>query len=98
MSKQSPARSFRHAVTLDPDVDPLLRKAMKDRGITFKEAVNEAIRKGVAPQGQHSASFPTYDIGTGSIPGHKALQLAGELEDEVIMRKMRLGGTNDSSD
>jgi hypothetical protein len=35
-------------VTLDPDVEQLLRVAMKESGISFKEALNQAIRRGLS--------------------------------------------------
>ena len=38
---------MRTTITLDPDVDQLLRRAMRDRGATFRDTVNEAIRSGL---------------------------------------------------
>jgi hypothetical protein len=37
---------MRTTVTLDPDVERLLRDAMRERAISFKEALNEAARIG----------------------------------------------------
>jgi len=34
-------------VTLDPDVEALIRTAMKQRGLSFKEALNSAVRAGL---------------------------------------------------
>src|ERR1017187_10262303 len=38
---------MRTTVTLDPDVERLLRGAMRERAISFKEALNEAARIGL---------------------------------------------------
>jgi hypothetical protein len=39
---------MRTTVTLDPDVEQLLRDAMQRRRQSFKEALNQAIRSGLA--------------------------------------------------
>jgi len=39
---------MRTTVTLDPDTRLLVERAMRERGLTFKQAVNEAIRAGLA--------------------------------------------------
>ena len=64
---------------------------MREQHLTFKQALNDAIRKGLAPKRRKRVSFPTYDMGVMKVPGHKYLQLAGELEDAEIIRKMKLG-------
>jgi hypothetical protein len=38
----------RTTVTLDPDVEQLLRDAMQRRRLSFKEALNQAIRAGLS--------------------------------------------------
>ena len=81
---------MRTTVTLDPDVEALIKRAMRERDLSFKQAVNEAIRAGLAPPTRTKPfDFPTYRMG--ATPGlnlDKALQLAGELEDAEIMRKL----------
>lgn len=75
---------MRTTVTLDPDVEDLLRRAMRERGITFKQAINDAIRRS-APQPSSrrrpQADFPTFDMGEPLVDLTHALRLAGELED-----------------
>lgn len=39
---------MRIAVTLEAETERLLRRAMAERGLSFKAAVNEAIRRGLA--------------------------------------------------
>ncbi|MGH3136781.1 MAG: antitoxin [Gaiellaceae bacterium] len=82
---------MRTTITLDPDVHALVKKLMRERGIGFKEAVNLAIRSGIAPRPDDSpAATPTFDLGEPTVPLEKALRLAGELEDEELVRKLAL--------
>lgn len=78
---------MRTTVTLDPDTEALVKRAMAERGLTFKEALNRAIRAGAAPA---SAGFrsPTFDLGAAKVPLGHALRLAGALEDEELSRKL----------
>lgn len=39
---------MRTTVTLDADAESLLREAMRQRGQTFKQALNDAVRRGLA--------------------------------------------------
>ena len=39
---------MRTTVTLDADTESLLRDAMRQRGQTFKQALNDAVRQGLA--------------------------------------------------
>lgn len=64
---------------------------MRERGLGFKEAVNFAIRAGLAPEtGEKSFRTRTFDLGVPLVPLEKALRLAGELEDEELVRKLSL--------
>jgi hypothetical protein len=85
----------RTTVTLDPDVERLLRNAMRERGISFKQALNQAARDGLVRARQPRAKrFVQKTYAMGAIEGvnlDKALALADALEDEERIRKMRLG-------
>jgi hypothetical protein len=82
----------RTTVTLDPDTEMLVKRAMRERGVSFKEAVNDAIRSGLAPRrGEATVEFPTYSMGQPLVDVTKALRLAGELEDQEIARKLAQG-------
>lgn len=87
-------RAVRTTVTLDPDVAAKLKEETRTRGISFKEALNSSIRRGLEA-GERTPGKP-YKVRTaklGARPGvnlDKALRLAGELEDEEILRKMSL--------
>lgn len=82
---------MRTTVTLDPDADALVRRLMRERGLTFKEALNAAIR-GADPSARprRRVRFTTFDMGRPAIPMDKALRLAADLEDEEILRKLSL--------
>jgi hypothetical protein len=85
---------MRTTVTLDLDVERLLRDAMRERGISFKQALNQAARDGLARARQPRAKRfvqKTHSFGAGSeFNLDKALALADALADEERIRKMRL--------
>lgn len=85
---------MRTTVTLDPDVEKLLRRAVRERGQSFKKVLNSAIRHGLTHKPKPMRfRQKTFRMGTPA-PGvnlAKALQLAAELEDVEIIRKLKLG-------
>lgn len=79
-------------MTLDPDTESLLRRRMQERQISFKQALNDAIREGLArPEPAEPFSTPTAAMGRPAVRLDRALQLAAELEDEELVRKQRVG-------
>jgi hypothetical protein len=84
----------RTTVTLDPDVERLLRRAIRERGVSFKEALNGALRKGLAgdkPSQPGRFVQKTFPLGGGmAFPWDKALALADAIEDEEIGRKIAM--------
>ncbi len=81
---------MRTTVTLEPDVEALLHKAMRERQLSFKEALNQAVRSGLAAQAPPTAFHtPTFRMGfEPTVPLDKALRIAAELEDEELVRKL----------
>lgn len=80
-------------MTLDPDVEALLRAAMKQQDLSFKQAVNEAIRAGLGrpPARRKPFSQQTYSMGAEPhFRWDKALAEAAAMEDEEISRKIAL--------
>ena len=86
---------MRTTVTLDDDVAVKLKRLASERDISFKEALNSSVRRGIErgeakarpyrlPPAQRMEARPGVNL-------DKALQLAGELEDAETMRKLRLG-------
>lgn len=83
---------MRTTVTLDPDVAALIRQRMRELGISFKQAVNDAIRASVKPPSRAKPfRLHTAAMGKPSVNLDRALQLAAEIEDEELVRKTRLG-------
>lgn len=84
---------MRTTVSLDPDAEALVREAMRREGISFKEAINRAIRAGLAARPRRTRfRQKTVDLGFNpAIPYDKALELAGQMEDQEILRKLSLG-------
>jgi len=85
---------MRTTVTLEPDVEALLRRLMKRKGMSFKAALNQAIRTGLstpAPKASLPYRLPTFKMGYRPEAAlDKALSLAAALEDEEIARKLSL--------
>lgn len=84
----------RTTVTLDDDVFAELRKIAAERGVTFKEALNSTLRRGLQPPTTATKKgyrLPRIDLGLRpGIDLDKALALAGDLEDGEILRKLEL--------
>lgn len=85
---------MRTTVTLDPDVERLIRSAMRERGASFKEALNQAVREGLQTKRRsRTRKFvqQTFDMGaTQFFRWDKALAVAEAMEDEEIMRKLSM--------
>ena len=86
---------MRTTVTLDADVQALLKKAMRQQDTSFKQALNDAVRKGLGPRaakaGNKPFAFTTYKMGRPLVDLTKANALAGELEDQELIAKMLAG-------
>jgi hypothetical protein len=84
----------RTTVTLDPDVERLIRDAMRERAISFKEALNEAARIGLGGTGLPRArKFTQKSFRMGAAQEFrwdKALTVADAIEDEELSRKLIL--------
>lgn len=84
---------MRTTLTLDPDVAQLLAKEAARRGVTFKQVVNDAIRRGLSPRASTRAA-PRYRVRphkTALRPGIDAAgfnRLADELEDDAVITKV----------
>jgi hypothetical protein len=85
---------MRTTVTLDPDVKALLMKRMREQGLSFKAALNQAIRDGLqkgSSRAPRAYRLTTYAMGyRPELRLDKALSLAAALEDDEIARKLSL--------
>jgi len=87
--------SMRTTVTLDADVERMIRDSMKERGVSFKEALNDAARAGLRREKNRPVRKfvqKTYHMGAEqNFPWDKAHSVADAIEDEEILRKLALG-------
>ena len=85
---------MRTTVTLDPDVEKLIRDTMKARGVSFKEALNDAVRTALLEaEHRHTRRFVqrTFPMGDGcDFRWDRALANADAMEDEERSRKLSL--------
>jgi len=83
---------MRTTVTLDADVEVLLRKLMREKGLSFKAALNQAVRDGlIKPPMRNPRPFRLKTRRMGFRPEvglDRALSLAAAQEDEEIARKL----------
>ncbi len=83
---------MRTTVTLDPDTEQIVRRWMAERGVSFKQALNDAIRDGARSRaGRQAFRTQTVSMGRSTVNLDRALTAAADLEDEELLRRMRLG-------
>lgn len=85
---------MRTTITLEPDVEVLLKDAMRERDASFKDVVNSALRRGL----RQARSEPVprfvqqvYDMGPLLVNHHNLNALATELEDQELIAKLQRG-------
>ncbi|GAC1318684.1 MAG: antitoxin [Acidimicrobiales bacterium] len=84
---------MRTTVTLDPDTEQIVRRRMRERNVSFKEALNDAIRSGATAQQAGTEVFRTQTarLGQSRVNLDRALQVVADLEDDELLRRMRGG-------
>jgi hypothetical protein len=84
---------MRTTVTLDPDVESMLRKEVRRRGEPFKQVLNNAIRTGLRDTGRRDEAFEplVFDMGRPWLDLTKAASLAADMEDEELVGRLRRG-------
>jgi hypothetical protein len=85
---------MRTTVTLDPDVETLLRHAVRDSGVPFKQVLNDAVREGLRVRGAGggaSRAFRqrTFNLGKPRVDLTRANALADQLGDDALLSRMR---------
>jgi hypothetical protein len=85
--------SMRITLTLDPDVAQKLKRRMAERKLTLKDAVNQALRAGLAikkrtPKAKFKVIAHSFEFHPG-IDLSKMNQLVDDLEAEDVLAKMR---------
>jgi CRISPR/Cas system-associated protein Csm6 len=82
---------MRTTVTLEPDVEALLREEMRRRGGSFKDVLNDALRVGLRSRNRPDEAFEplVFDMGEPRVDLTKAASLAEQLEDDELVGRLR---------
>ena len=85
---------MRTTVTLDPDVQRLLKDAEHRSGRPFKQVLNDAVRSGLARTGAKAVPFkqPVFSLGRAKVDLTKANALASDLEDQGLIEASQRNG------
>ncbi len=87
---------MRTTLTIDDQLISALKDVAHQSNKSFKEVVNETLRAGLAAKNIPGRARPyrLKTVGMGHVAGDynldKALQLADALEDEELVRKLRM--------
>ncbi|MFB8385617.1 antitoxin [Microbacterium sp. NPDC055910] len=83
---------MRTTVTLDADTEAAIRRLMAQRGISFKRALNDAIRVGTTPAAKRAGGYTKpRDLGAAAIDLVHANRVLGEMEDDELVRRLQVG-------
>ena len=84
---------MRTTVTLDDDVQRLLKEAAHHSGRPFKQVLNDAVRAGLRTPARAAPRFrqPVFALGRAKADLTKATTLAAELEDQDILASAAKG-------
>ena len=80
---------MRTTVTIDPDVEALLKVALRERDLSFKQLVNDSLRQALAdPKSSKRAPFKpvTFSMGRPLVDLTKATSFAAELKIRSSLR------------
>jgi len=76
---------MRTTVTLDPDVADQVARSMREQGASFKEVVNQGLRRGLIPTAGRRFRQRTYDLGAPRFGAGDANHAADDLDDAHIL-------------
>jgi hypothetical protein len=81
---------MRTTLTIEDALQQRLLSQAQERGLSYKDVVNEALSKGLSASEPQPVRYqpPVFAMGAPLVDLTKAASLAGELEDQEILRKM----------
>lgn len=82
---------MRTTVTLDADAEQIVRGRMAAKNVSFKRALNDAIRDGAGVRADMHFSTQPVELGKPLVDLTHANRLAAELEDAELVQKLREG-------
>ena len=85
---------MRTTVAIDPELQTRVKEIARERGVSFREALNDILRRGLAPgseAGGRPYEVPARALGLrAGVDLDRAFALAAELEDDEVVRKLEL--------
>lgn len=83
---------MRTTITLEPDVEALVKRVMIERDISFKVAVNETLRTALTRTGSATSyQLPSFRLGEPRVDLTHANRVAASMEDEETVRELEAG-------
>lgn len=82
---------MRTTVTLDSDTEQVIRERMASKGVSFKVALNDAIRDGARGRIDHVFTTESFDLGLPKVDVTKSNALAADLEDAELVSRLESG-------
>lgn len=83
---------MRTTVTIDPDTESLLREEMRRAGLSFKEVLNQSIRRSLLAEEPGSVRCAVTPIFPAAFPAEFSSvsfnRLADELDDAATLREL----------
>lgn len=81
---------MRTTITLDPDVEALVKQAMKETGRGLKAVVNDSLRELLEDRVATDEDLvPVFDLGEPLIDINRAIEILDEIEDAKLVEQMR---------
>jgi hypothetical protein len=81
---------MRTTVTLTPEADGVVRRLMRERELSFKDAINAAILGGAPSVDREPYRLPSFDLRP-LVPLDDVTGLLNSLDDEEFLRKRDAG-------
>jgi hypothetical protein len=85
---------MRTTVAIDPELQTRVKEIARERGVSFREALNDVLRRGLGQEAQAGGrpyEVPARALGLrAGVDLDRAFALAAELEDDEIVRKLEL--------
>jgi len=78
---------MRTTVTLDADTEQLLRRRMAEQKVSFKQALNDAIRAGLGRPEATRSWTKTFDLGPAKVDLTHSGRFLGEMDIAEFLRK-----------
>lgn len=82
---------MRTTFTLDSDTEQVIRERMASKGVSFKVALNDAIRDGARGRIDYVFTTESFDLGLPKVDVTKSNALAADLEDAELVSRLESG-------